>query len=470
MGGERSEIRPETSRVLLEIASFFGYRIRMSGRSVGLRSEASQRFERDLNPETIPLVADRATHVIQQMTGCKVHQGLADAYPTPVESATLRLRPKRAVALLGIDVDQAACLDILTRLQIPAVPEGDALRVAVPAHRSDLEREVDLIEDIGRIYGYDRLKSQSPSPVLRIGRKDRIERDKDRVRDALVGVGMVEVITDGFDNRRWRELLGQPDNDLIQISNPMTKGQTALRNSLLPDLLSVVETNLSQGVDGGMIFEWSRTFSKKDGERETLGGALFGRTGVPLQGKEMVSLPLAKGILDQLFSRLRLHGLAIVPGDTPSFLHPSQSAWFEHAGERIGLMGALDPSLIEEFAVHVPVILFEFSGAKIAQATEGAIRYEKLSQFPQSKRDLSVTAPRSLPEARIREILLKEEAVHSVLLYDLYQGEQIAADKKSLTYELSFRASNRTLTDEEVTGSIVRIAKDLETLGVHMRT
>lgn len=470
MGGERSEIRPETSRVLLEIASFFGYRIRMSARSVSLRSEASSRFERDLNPETIPFVAARATHVIQQMTGCQVHSGLADAYPATVKSHTLHLRPERVVLLLGIDVDQQACLDILARLGITAQAEGETIRVEVPAHRRDLEREVDVIEDIGRIYGYDRLTSRSPSPVLRIGRKDRIERDKDRVRDALVGQGMIEVITDGFDNQLWRERISQSDEDLVRISNPMTQGQSALRNSLLPDLLSVVETNLSQGVDGGMIFEWSRTFSQSGGEQETLGGALFGRTGIPLHGKEMVSLPLAKGILDELFDRLNLQDLVIVPDETPSFLHPSQSAWFEQAGTRVGFMGALDPSLIDHFAIQVPIVLFEFSGAAITAATERAIRYQKISTFPQSKRDLSVSAPRALPEARIHEILLKQKAVTSASLYDLYEGEQIASDRKSLTYELSFRASDRTLTDAEVASSIAKIAKGLEDLDVHLRT
>jgi len=442
----------------------------MSARSVSLRSEASQRFERDLNPETIPFVAARATHVIQQMTGCQVHSGLADAYPSIVESSTLQLRPERVVSVLGIDVDQKICLNILARLGITAQAEGEAIRVEVPAHRRDLEREVDLIEDIGRIYGYDRLTSRSPSPVLRIGRKDRIERDKDRVRDALVGQGMIEVITDGFDNRLWREILGQPDEDLVRVSNPMTQGQNALRNSLLPDLLSVIETNLSQGVDGGMIFEWGRTFSQSGGEQETLGGALFGRTGIPLQGKDMISLPLAKGILDELFDRLNLQDLSIVPDETPSFLHPSQSAWFEKAGARVGFMGTLDPSLIDHFAIHVPIVLFEFSGAAITVAAERAIRYEKISTFPQSKRDLSVSAPRELAEATIHEVLLKQKAVTSALLYDMYEGEQIAPDQKSLTYELSFRASDRTLTDAEVSSAIARIAKGLEALNVHLRT
>lgn len=470
MGGERSEIRPQTRRVLLEIASFFGYRIRMSARSLNLHSEASQRFERDLNPVMIPLAAARATHLIQKLTGCRVHTGLADAYPAPVEMPVIRLRPQRAAALLGIDIDQATCLDILTRLQIPTTSNDDGILVTIPAHRRDLEREADLIEDIGRIYGYDRLKSQSPAPALRIGRKDRIERDKDLVRAVLVGQGMIEVITDGFDNRQWRQLLGQPDDDLIRIVNPMTQAQTALRNSLLPDILAVVNTNLSQGVDGGMIFEWGRTFSRSSGEQETLAGALFGRTGTPMMGKQMMSLPLVKGILDELFARLNLPPVAVVPKETPSFLHPYQSAWFDREdGVRMGLVGALDPSLIEQFAIQVPILLFELSGADLTANSESGIRYQKLSPFPASKRDLSVSAPRSLPEERIREIILQETVVHSALLYDLYQGEQVAADRKSLTYELTFRQVDRTLTDSEVSASIDRIASGLETLDVHLR-
>jgi phenylalanyl-tRNA synthetase beta chain len=265
-------------------------------------------------------------------------------------------------------------------------------------------------------------------------------------------------------------MLGLPDDDLVRISNPMTKGQTALRNTLIPDLLSVVENNLSQGVDGGMVFEWGRTFSQSAGEQETLGGALFGRTGIPLRGKEMVSLSTAKGILEQLFARLGLQDVTVAQDETPPYLHPSQSAWFVHGGERVGFVGALDPSLIDQFAMQVPILVFECSAAKITANTEGAVRYKKPSSFPASKRDLSVSAPRALPEAHIRRVLLSEQAVHSVLLYDLYQGEQIASDRKSLTYELAFRASDRTLTDAEVSSAIARIAKNLEALDVRVRS
>jgi len=470
MGGENSEIRPETNRLLLEIATFFGYTIRMSARSVGLRSEASQRFERDLNPENIPFVAARATHMIQKLTGCQVHAGMADAYPAPPQAKTVTVRPERAAMLLGIDVTPEDCREILSRLKIDAVVENGSLVAQIPSHRQDLDREVDLIEEIGRVYGYDRLVSRSPSPALLVGQKDPVERARDRVRELLAGLGLYEVVTDGFDLKVWRERLEIGADDLVTLKNPMTSGQVALRSSLIPDMLAVVETNLSQGVNGGMIFEWSRAFSKSEGEREVLAGALFGRLDVPLQGKRMVDLATAKGILDRLFERLNLTGVGTSSEGVPTYLHPGQSASFTLDGKTVGIMGALHPSLGEHFALQTPICVFEFSATDLVAEVERPIRYERIASFPVSRRDLSVVAPRSLPEAQIRAVLEAEDMVDSVSLYDAYEGEQIAQTQKSLTYELAFRAQDHTLTDEEVSEAVDRIAAGLGSLDVSIRS
>jgi len=470
MGGERSEIRPETTRVLLEAASFFGYTIRKSSRAIGLRTEASQRFERNIDPEGIPFAADRATHLIQKLTGCRVHRGIADAYPAPSEARTVRLRPERAAALLGIAVDQATCLDALQRLQIVATSKGAEIEAVVPYFRPDLEREVDLIEEVGRVYGYDRLASRSPRPVLQVGRKDRTERDKDRIREILTGLGMIEVVGDGFDKRRWREALGLPADDLVRVANPMTVGQSALRSSLLPAILAIVDTNLRQGVDGGMIYELGRTFSQRDGERESLAGALFGRTGLSLRGKEMVSLSMAKGILDNLFRGLRLDAVMTSNEDLPPFLHPGRGVRFFHDGRPFGVFGELAPALDDRLAVSTTVLVFECEAAALMLHAEDPLAFTPLPGFPASKRDLSISAPASLPEAKIREAICGVPEIESILLYDMYQGEQIAAGQKSLTYELAFRAPDRTLTDPEVDTIIAQIESRLEALDVHLRT
>ena len=469
MGGERSEIRENTTRMLLEIAAFSGTTVRRSSRAAGVRSEASQRFERNLDPESVTLAADRAAHLVQKLTGCRVYEGMADAYPAPSVRRSLTLRPTRAHEVLGIELGQDEILDIFRRLQIPARADGDAVAVEVPTWRPDLEREIDLVEDAGRIHGYDRFPSIPPKASVRIGRKDRIERGKDRLREILVGLGLTEAISDGFDERTWREAMALPENDLIAVRNPMSAAQAALRSSLLPGILSIVETNLSRGVDGGMLFEIGRVFSRTTGERDSLAGAMFGRTGLPLKGKERITVTEGKGILDRMLSELRHEGTKAVAEDLPGYLHPSRSTAIVLEGKTLGRFGELSPSLIDRLPIPTPVLLFEFDVDALIEGIEEKLLYTPLPRFPASKRDLSLSAPAALAEAEVRDAIATEPEVESVLLYDIYQGEQVAEGRKSLTYELSLRI-DRTLTDEETAQIIGRIEARLADLDVHLRS
>ena len=472
MGGEKSEIRAETKRILLEVATFHHQTVRQSSRSVGLQTEASQRFERGVGPEGIPLVAARTAHWMQKLTGCRVLAGLDDAYPSPVAPRTVTLRPERACALLGMEIGADDVVDLLRRLQIPAKRgrgAAGAVTAEIPTFRPDLEREVDLIEEVGRIHGYDRLEARAPLSVLRVGRKDDLELGKDRIRRALVGLGMDEVVNHGFDERAWREALSMPEADLVKVRNPMAAGQGALRGSLLPGLLATVETNLSRGVDGGMIFELGRVFSLGRGETDALGGALFGRTGIPLSGKERVSLSTAKGLLDRLLDHLRLEGVSVVADGAPGFLHPGRSGVWTRQDRTMGLFGEIHPDLVGRFAVPTTVHVFEFELDSLL-ASDRPVRYEPVPQVPAAKRDLSLTVPLAVEEARVRAVLASEPTVESILLYDLYVGEQAGTGRKSLTYELVLRAPDRTLTDAEVAEIIDRLAQRLAELDVRVRS
>ncbi len=469
MGGEESEIRGETKRILLEVATFGHRAIRESSRSVGLQTEASHRFERGVGPEGIPLVASRTAHWMQRLTGCRVVAGLEDAYPTPVAPRTVTLRPERARALLGMDIGAEEVVDLLRRLEIPAHDDSGVVTAKIPPFRPDLEREVDLIEEVGRIYGYDRLEAAAPRAAVRVGRKDDVEVAKDRIRRALVGLGMDEVVNHGFDERSWREVLSIPEGDLVKVRNPMAAGQGALRGSLLPGLLATVETNLSRGVDGGMIFELGRVFSMARGETDALGGAFFGRTGLPLSGKECVSFSAAKGLLDRLFGYLRLDEMSVAPDGVPAYLHPGRSGVWTHDGRSVGAFGELHPDLAGRFAVPTTVYTFEFELAALLTA-DRPVRYAPIPQVPAAKRDLSLAVPLEVPEARVRAVLASEPAVESILLYDLYVGEQVGEGRKSLAYELSLRTSNRTLTDAEVAEIVERLTKRLGEIGVRVRS
>ena len=470
MGGEQGEIQDKTTRVLLEVASFDSYVIRQSSRAVGLRTEASQRFERGLDPEGVRLAADRTAHWIQTLTGCRILDGLAEAFPAPSVRRTLRLRPERARALLGIEVSAEESLAILRRLEVDAEVDGAEIVAVIPSHRPDLEREVDLVEEIGRVYGYDRLEAAAPHVTLRVGRKDRIERGKDRIRESLVASGLFEVLTDGFDKPAWREALGLSSEELVTVRNPMAATQNAMRLSLLPGVLGVVEANLSVGVDGGMVFELGRVFSKARGERESLAGALFGRTERPLRGKETVELPTGLGVLDNLFATLQLAAVARDQDNVPSYLHPGRSVRFARNGETFGRLGELAPALVDRLAVPTTVYVFEFDTEPLLAHAEDSIVFAALPKFPASKRDLSLSSPIGLPEGRIREVLRTEGKIESVLLYDLYRGEQVSEGRKSLTYEVTLRAPDRTLTDEEVSKILGKIETRLRDLDVHLRT
>jgi len=469
MGGERGEIAPTTTRVLLEVAAFRSYIVRQSSRSVGLRTEASQRFERGLDPEGVRLAADRAAYWIQTLTGCEVLEGMADAYPVPNVRRTIRLRPRRVGDLLGIEVASGRIVEILGRLEIETEETDGALVASVPPHRPDLEREVDLVEEVGRIYGYDRFPSTPAQMTLRVGRKDRIERGKDRIRDVLVAQGMCEVLTDGFDKPPWREGLGLPADDRVRVRNPMAATQEAMRLSLLPGLLGVVETNLNVGVEGGMVFELGRIFSRSKGERESLAGVLFGRTERPLSGKETTTLSIATGSIGNLFSALRLDDVETAQDQIPEHLHPGRGARFVREGRQIGLLGELAPALVNRLATPTTVLPFEFDLEALLAAFDDSAVFAPLPRYPASKRDLSLSAPIGLAENRIREALRTEPTLESVLLYDLYHGEQVGEGRKSLTYELSFRSDDGTLTDEQVTESIGRIESRLRELDVHVR-
>jgi len=468
MGGERSEIRNDTTRVLLESASFEASTIRRSSRVLGLRSEASQRFERRVDPQGVIDAANRTAHLLQELFGCRVHAGIMDSAPGSRPERTLHLRTERVRSLLGIDIGREEIARLLGQLEIVTRANDEELIATIPSFRSDLAREVDLIEEVGRMYGYDRFPTVPPRGMLKLGRKDEMELYKDRVRDVLIGLGMNEVVTDGFDKTSWREALGLPGDDLVILRNPMIASQESMRSSLLPGLLSVVEGNLNQRVDGGMFFEVGRVFSAARGESESLAGVLFGRTNLPLHGKEEVDLLAAKGIITNLLSTLNVP-MKIEQTEMP-FLHPGRAGEIAVDKEKIGLLGELAPQIMDSLPGQPRTILFEISLDRTHQFAQGYNAFKPLPRFPMSKRDLSLLTPIGLPEKTIRETIRTEKMVEQILLYDLYQGEQVGSGQRSLTYEISLRSSDRTLTDDEVTKTVARLEKKLAKIGVSLRS
>jgi phenylalanyl-tRNA synthetase beta chain len=218
-----------------------------------------------------------------------------------------------------------------------------------------------------------------------------------------------------------------------------------------------------------MVFEVGRVFSASRGERDALGGAFFGRTGLALSGKERVSLALARGLLDRLVDGLCLVGVTVVADRSRPYLHPGRSARFVRGGATLGFLGEIHPELVERFAVPTTMYLFEFELLLLLAGLAAPVRYQPLPILPAAKRDLSMLTPADLDEARVRAVLSAEPEVESVLLYDVYTGEQVGAGRRSLTYEISLRALDRTLTDTEIAVVVDHIAQRLGELDVRLR-
>ncbi len=482
MGGERSEIRDATKRVLLEAATFHPKTVRRSSRTIGLRSEASQRYERGIDADGVALASVRATYLLQKLTGCSVHPGVVDAYPAPQAPRTIPLRSKRIAEVLGVDIVINDTTAILERLgmtcHVPAAGTDHDLDVTVPMFRQDLLREIDLIEEVGRIYGFERIPATPPTSQLRIGKKDPREQFKDRIREILTGLGLDEIVQDGFDKPSWRRRMSLGEQDLVAVRNPMQADQSQMRGSLLPGVLAAVETNLKHQVGGGMIFEVGHVFSASRGEHDSLAGALFGRQDGELIGKPQVDLMLEKGVLSQLFGALDV-GLETQSDSDLPFLHPGRSGTMVIAGAddakpsgSIGLFGELAPDLRKEFPGEVNALVFELDLAALYEAVPALFdrTFQALPRFPMSVRDLSLTVPAAAREADIRRAIAAEPAVESVVLYDLYEGEQVATGNKSLTYEIALRSADGTLTDEQTASIVARIEARLAELGASLRS
>ncbi len=484
MGGEDSEVSENTVDVLLEAANFSSARIRRGSRAVGLQTEASLRFERNLSPELADLGSRRTCHFYAKYLGGRVARGAAEAYPEPKRARIISLRKARVGEILGVEIPEGELRECLERLEMEVRTEGDRFRVRVPPHRTDLEREIDLIEEVARIYGYDRIPAVPPVVPLRRGGKDSREEFADEVRRICTALGLQEILTPG---------LVPMDAAEVRLKNPMAVGQEGLRASLRHGLLEAVRENFASQAEGLALFQVGRVFLSRGDEvveEDRLGVVLAGRTGIPLAGKEHFGPSHLKGILEGILAALRVKGVEMGEIDAP-WLHPFRRAGIylvtrdasrvtgaekedtsrvtHHVSRMsIGWLGELTPEAAGDIPGNPRVLMLEISLLPLREARE-EIRFEPLARYPASKRDLSLLVPVGVPEGRVRGAILAEELVESVFLYDLYTGAGIPEGTRSLTYEVVFRHPDRTLSSEEVEEAVGRILARLEPLGVRLR-
>jgi phenylalanyl-tRNA synthetase beta chain len=474
MGGGDSEVTSASRRLLLESAVFDPGHIRRTAKRVGLHTEASHRFERGADADTAALASARCAALLAEWAGGHVVGGAIDVYPRPVAPRTVVLRTARAQRLLGVELAREDMARLLGSIELDARPADDGLAVRVPSFRPDLVREVDLIEEVARLYGYDRV----PEQVLRASAAPGPSGEPiaEATRDALSGLGLDEVTSFGFVAQPKIAALGLPADDPrtrpVRVKNPLREDTEAMRTSLLPGLLGVLRGNLDRGVGRVSIFELGTVFFMRGegelpDERPMAGVLLAGERAewlAPARGCDFFDL---KGIGERLLERLGWQDARFVqaPGLAP--FHPGVAA---QVGD-LGVAGEVHPAVRARFGIAVPCFYLELDLSRRAAADP--VRVSALPRHPAIARDVSFYIDAHVPASEVARCLQEVEEpllVEIDVREDYRDPARVPTGKKSMLWSLLYRAADRTLTDQEVSRAHERITAALrDRLQVQLR-
>ena len=478
MGGAESEICERTTTVLLESASFDPASVRRTARRLDLRSEASYRFERGVDIEGVLAAADRAAALLAQLAGGDVAPGVVETYPRPPEPTAIHLRPKRVEEVLGIAVSRSEMTGALKSLgaAVSAAPHG-ALSVVPPSYRLDLKGEIDLAEEVARVVGYDRIPATMPAvPVAGGQLPDRLgwERELKRV---LIASGFYETVALSFTSAHGNELLPGlgVKGGAVSVMNPINRDEPELRRSLLGGLLATWRTNRNQGARGLAAFSTGRVFWRTDAIHEAwrMAGILAGE--LPRRGlgtARTAEFADAKGAVEGLLDRLHLAAHVRWERCEDMPFHPGKTARLRCGDDVVGVVGALHPEVEFALDVEAPCWVFELDTEKLLPYCPPQLLFTGLPRFPAVARDVAVVVNEDFASDRVVHFVRqwRPELVEDVALFDAYVGAPIPPGQKSLAYTISYRAADRTLTDEEVNGLHAELVAALSSeLGVVLR-
>jgi phenylalanyl-tRNA synthetase beta chain len=483
MGGQVSEVSEGTTRVLMEAATWVGTNILRTSSRLGLRTEASARFEKQLHPELAMAAQRLAARLMVELCGARPVGDTVDAYPTPVEPRSVGLRTGRVGSLLGAEVPLDDVVAILERLGFAIDATDGALEALVPPWRfSDVEREVDLIEEVGRVYGLDRIPATLPARRRAVGRLTPAQRLRRRLEDALRDRGLVEAVSYSFVSPATLARLRLPD-DAIRLANPLSEEHSVMRPLVLPGLLDAARWNAAHGRPGARLFECAHVYpapAREGGadprgavpaaEREHLAVLLAGRAEdgwrTPAQPADFYA---AKGLLGALLDAAAVE-VRFERAEQP-FLHPGQSASVvSRDGVELGFVGEVHPAVLRDWDLETGAA-FEVDADSLAELAPGAVAYRDVAGFPAVLQDIAVVAPEEVPAAEVEAAVRMGggELLAEATIFDVYRGEQVGEGERSLALRLRFQAPDRTLTDEDVGALRSAIEQRVAALGGRLR-
>ncbi len=468
MGGFDTEVTGETVNVMLEAASFHGPSIRRTSRSLGLRSEASGRFERGVDTIKTHNALNRAAYLLEQMGACETVAGIVEAYPEEIKPAVIKVTPEVISGRVGITISKDEMVKTLTGLEFGVEEEGDALVITAPSWRNDVTCNADISEEIARIHGLDHIESHMPVLGMAQGRQFVVEDVKDSIQDYMVAVGMNEVMTYSFINQSAFDKLQLAADDsrrnAIELLNPITDEFRVMRTTMAPSVLSAAAYNLARQHNKVAIFEVGRVYLPKElplkeqaTEKSILCAVISGKCNDLnwCTCRDNVDFYDMKGVVEGLMAKLMLNDYKLVHYAVP-YLHPGKSCAVEVDGKIIGWFGELHPLAQEAFGLPQEAYILEMEVEPLVAAAIAVPKYKHLAKYPSMSRDIAVVVPLEVTNAELEAVIREHagELLIGVKVFDIYTGKQVAEGCKSMAFNLTYQAADRTLTDAEVDASM----------------
>ncbi|MCQ2437816.1 MAG: phenylalanine--tRNA ligase subunit beta [Clostridia bacterium] len=470
MGGEESEIVDDTACVLFESAAFERSNNRITARKLGIRTEASGRFEKGVNPDGSLEALERACMLVNMLECGDVVPGVFDHNPNPVEGKTIEASVERICRRNGVTVDGETMEEILNRLYIDTTLCGDTLTCEIPTFRQDMESDADIAEEILRMYGYDHIPSTLMNAVTMPGHKNEKLRFNERVKNVVVGMGMYEILNYSFVSPKWIEALGLAADDsrrnTVVLRNPLGEDTSVMRTTLVPSMLNTIANNMNRGVAAGKLFELSKTFTPtgNDGElpdeHNVLSIGMFG---------EGIDFYTIKNAVVWTLAAFGVKGAVAAAGD--SYYHPGRKATLTVDGNVIATFGEIHPDIAGNFNIEKRVYVAEIDLDALRPLDKDFYGVIPMPKFPAVTRDLALVVDESVGAGAMMDtIAAAAKNIEDVKLFDIYRGDKLGKGKKSIAYALSFRAPDRTLTDAEIATAMEKILKAVaENYGAELR-
>ena len=463
MGGLNSEIEDDTTMILVEGANFNGDNVRSTSKKLGLRTEASSRFEKGIDPNLTEQAVERVCRLIELLGAGTVLSGTVDCYPEVYRAQPVYVRASRVNQVLGISLSASEMEGIFRSLEMQTEAAGDVITVTPPTVRQDLLEEVDFVEEIARMYGYDRLPVTLPAGNTQAAKTQK-QLLRDMAKGELLGLGFNEIQTYSFVSPKGLDAIRMKEDaegrKLIRLLNPLGEDTSVMRTTLLPNMLEVLARNYTRNNAKVSAFELGNTFINNhsgDGplpeERDALCIACYG------EGESFYTL---KGAVCQLLAGLGVKEVCFFPEAEERAYHPGRCAKLLRQGEEIGVLGEIHPDVAEKYGIGTRVYCCQLNFDALYAAADHTKSYRPLPKYPAVARDIALTVKEEVLVASLEDVIRKngKDILESVALFDVYRGKPIKAGEKSVAFNLTYRAADRTLTDEEVStvhGGVINV-------------